>query len=106
MSNIVTFDAEELTVIEKSKAEQIKKTFAAMVKMLEGFEDAYSDVIKSSERGIDKDITKRAKRLRLDIAKVRIEADKARKRSEERRVGKEGSGGWEGGVWRTKRERW
>jgi len=83
MSNIVTFDAEELSVIEKSKAEQIKKTFAPMVKMLEGFEDAYSDVIKSSERGIDKDLTKRAKRLRLDIAKVRIEADKARKSEKE-----------------------
>ena len=83
MSNIVTFDAQELSVIEKSKAEQIKKTFDPMVKMLEGFEEAYSDVIKASEKGIDEDLTKRAKRLRLDIAKIRIEADKVRKSEKE-----------------------
>lgn len=79
MNNIVKIEAEELKVIEKSKAEQIKKTFEPMVIMLEQFEEAYNDVIVASENGIDEDLTKKAKRLRLDIAKIRIEADKVRK---------------------------
>lgn len=83
MTQLVKLDTQELSGIEKSKAEQIKKTFEPMVKMLEGFEEAYSDVIKSSEKGIDEDLTKRAKRLRLDIAKIRIEADKVRKSEKE-----------------------
>lgn len=70
----------ELAQIELSKAEQIAQTFEPMVKMLRGFEESYECLVKSSEEdGISLETTAKAKRLRLDIAKVRIATDKARK---------------------------
>jgi len=79
MKNVLVLDAQELNVIEKSKAEQIKKIFVPMVEMLESFEDQYNDVILESNNKITQGTIYVAKRLRLDIAKIRIEADKARK---------------------------
>lgn len=76
-------DAPELQSIEQSKAEQIKATFEPMVQMLSGFEEAYNEVILESEFGITKEITAKAKRLRIDIAKVRIETEKVRKEQKE-----------------------
>lgn len=66
----------ELDGLEKSKAEQIEAVFAPMVNMLKGFESAY-DEIMAEEQSPEK--SKKAKRLRLDISKVRIDADKVRK---------------------------
>ena len=66
MSNeIVVFDAPELETIEKSKAQKIKDTFEPMAKMLSSFEDAFNEVVKLSEKGIDHDVISKAKRLRL-----------------------------------------
>jgi DNA repair exonuclease SbcCD ATPase subunit len=83
MSELVKFELEELSLVEPSKAAQIKKTFEPMVEMLSEFECFYTDIVKDSEKGIDKDLTGRAKRLRLDIAKVRIEAGKLKDKQKE-----------------------
>lgn len=71
---------QELTGLSDSKAAQVKAVFQPMVKMLEGFESVYSDVM-SEEQTQEK--SEKAKSLRLDIAKVRIKADKARKAQKE-----------------------
>jgi hypothetical protein len=78
-NELVKFDAPELSVIEKSKAEQIKATFEPMAKMLSEFEEKFNEIIKNSEKEVTKEITIKAKRLRIDIGKVRIETDKIRK---------------------------
>lgn len=66
----------ELSGLSESKAAQIKEVFEPMVKMLEGFESAYAEVM-AQEQSEEK--SSQAKRLRLDISKIRIEADKVRK---------------------------
>lgn len=72
--------ATELQALEPSKAEQIKATFEPMVLMLEDFETRYNEIVAQE---ITEEITKQAKRLRLDIAKVRIETEKVRKAQKE-----------------------
>lgn len=75
---LVSFDAPELSVIEKSKAKQIKATFEPMVKMLEEFEEVYNGIMSESKNGITKELCSKAKRARLNIAKIRISTDKVR----------------------------
>lgn len=69
--------------ITESKAEQIKNTFQPMVKMLRGFENDYNDIITASENGINSELSAKAKRLRLDIAKVRIDTGKLKDKQKE-----------------------
>ena len=83
MTNLIKLDAPELTSIEASRAEQIKGIFAPMTEMLAGFEAAYAEVCAAATEGITASVTAQAKRLRLDIAKVRINADKVRKEQKE-----------------------
>jgi len=64
---------EQLTGIEDSKAAQIEATFAPMVELLKGFEGAY-DTVMAMDQSEEKCST--AKRLRLDIAKIRVSAKK------------------------------
>lgn len=70
----------ELDGLSESKAKQIKAVFQPMVEMLESFEATYNDLM-STEQTQDK--SDKAKRLRLVIAKVRINADKVRKSQKE-----------------------
>ncbi|HUX57479.1 MAG TPA: hypothetical protein VMV77_10925 [Bacteroidales bacterium] len=83
METLVKLDAPELQVIEKSKAEAIRATFEPMVAMLQEFETAYNSVITASKKEITEELINAAKRLRLDIGKVRIEAEKLRKEQKE-----------------------
>ena len=83
MTTSLELAAPELEVIEPSKALAIKETFSPMVEMLEGFELKYNNLINDSEIEITKDVSKQAKRIRLDIAKIRIHADKVRKENKE-----------------------
>ncbi len=69
----ITTELKELT---PEKSAQIKAVFDPMVEMLESFEDAYNKVI-AMEPG--EETSKIAKRLRLDIGKIRIQADKKHK---------------------------
>ena len=66
----------ELSGLDESKAKQIEAVFAPMVEMLKGFEAAYDEIAALE---ISPDKCKKAKRLRLDIAQVRIQADQVRK---------------------------
>lgn len=71
---------EELKEVDESKAAQIEAVFAPMVDMLKSFEGQYDEVMaleQTPEKGA------KAKRLRLDIAKIRVQADKARKAQKE-----------------------
>jgi len=81
--NLEITNTPELKTIEDSKAVQIKKTFEPMVEMLETFEGSYQDIITASELEITEAVTKKAKRLRLDIGKVRISTEKLRKTQKE-----------------------
>ena len=79
MSELVTIESvEELKSVDKSKSKQIKETFDPMVKMLEGFEKKYTSIINEADVAITGDVMARAKRLRLDIGKIRISAEKER----------------------------
>lgn len=76
-------EAPELSGLEPSKAEQIKSTFEPMAEMLVKFEGAFSEIVKESKRGITKETADKAKRLRIDIGKVRISTEKLRKDQKE-----------------------
>lgn len=80
MSKELVISAKEFGV-EESKAKQIEDVFVPMVKMLKSFEAQYDEIIKNEV--ITKEVCAKAKRLRLDISKVRIEADKVRKSEKE-----------------------
>ena len=82
-TTIVKLEAPELTMIEESKAEAIRATFEPMVEMLKTFEDAFNEIVRDADEKIDEEITSRAKRLRIDIGKVRIETEKIRKEQKE-----------------------
>ena len=82
-TELIKLDSIELTMIDKSKAEQIRAVFTPMVKMLEGFEAAYNEVLQDAEKEINGNVMANAKRVRLDIAKIRIAAEKVRKEQKE-----------------------
>ena len=78
---LVKKENEQLKGLEESKAAQIKAVFQPMVEMLESFEAKYKEVVKLE---ISPDKCKEAKRLRISIARVRIDADKVRKVQKEK----------------------
>lgn len=73
----------ELSAIEESKAQKIKNTFEPMVQMLDGFENDYKELIGLANQEVTLEITKKAKRLRIDIGKVRIETGKLKDKQKE-----------------------
>ena len=74
----VSLDTPELAALPPSKAEQVRAVFLPMADMLQGFEDEYNSVMAEAAEEVTPEVSKRARRLRLDIAKVRIDAEKAR----------------------------
>lgn len=82
-NEIMKFDAPELTVIEESKAQKIKDTFEPMAKMLTDFEEAYTGIVSEAKNEITKDVTTKAKILRLQIGKVRTETGKLKDKQKE-----------------------
>ena len=75
MNDLIVREDKELKGLDESKAAQIKAVFQPMVKMLEDFEEQYNQVIALE---VNPETCATAKRLRLDVAKVRIAADKVR----------------------------
>jgi len=69
--------------LEKSKAQKIEETFSPMVSMLKKFESAYNEVISVSDDEKDKKHCEKAKRLRIEIGKVRIETGKLKDKQKE-----------------------
>lgn len=82
-TTIVKLEAPELQTIEKSKAEKIKATFEPMAKMLLEFEKAFLEVTSEAKKEITKDVIIKAKRLRIDIGKVRTNTENLRKAEKE-----------------------
>lgn len=82
-NELIKINSPELQVLDKSKAEQIKTTFQPMAEMISQFEEAYNHIISDASKEITKDITSRAKRLRIDIGKVRIETGKLKDKQKE-----------------------
>ena len=83
-TQLVNFEAPELIAVEPSKAKQIKETFLPMAEMLETFEERFNDIISESKNGITQDLSLKAKRLRLDVAQVRIETGKLKDKQKEK----------------------
>lgn len=83
MNELVKFDTPELLAVEPSKAVLIKAAFEPMVQMLEAFEEKYNSVISESVVEITNEVSAKAKRLRLDIGRVRIETGKTKDKQKE-----------------------
>lgn len=66
----------ELEGLSPSKADQLKAIYYPMIEAVQGFEKSVNELM-SEEHSEEK--ARKAKVLRLDIAKMRIKADKARK---------------------------
>lgn len=77
-TGLVKFDSPELMAIEPSKAKHITETFVPMSKMVSGIEGDFSKIIEQAEKGITKEVIARARRLRLDIVKVRTATGRAK----------------------------
>jgi len=77
------FETKELKVIEQSRAVQIKKTFEPMAEMLAGFEADYLELIGDAKKGITQETCNKAKRLRLNIGRVRIDTGKLKDKQKE-----------------------
>lgn len=75
---LIALDVPEFQSLSPSKAEQIRNTFLPMAETLAEFEVAFTDVTQRAANGITKEISADARRVRLDIAKIRIAAEKAR----------------------------
>lgn len=73
----------ELSLISKEKSQKIKETFDPMHEMLSSFEQSYNKIISDSKNEITSDLVDSAKRLRLDISKVRIETGKIKDKQKE-----------------------
>ena len=82
-NEIIKIDAPELNGVEKSKAEKIRQTFEPMAVMLSEFEKSFNDILKESNQKITKEVTQKAKRLRIDIGRVRIETGKLKDKQKE-----------------------
>jgi hypothetical protein len=62
-----------------SKADQIRAVFIPMAELAEAFDDDFNAVMAEAAKEVTPDVSARARRLRLDIAKVRVQAEHARK---------------------------
>lgn len=82
-TEIVKLETPELEGLEKSKADKIKETFEPMAKMLSEFEEQYNNILSESKNEITQELTAKAKRVRLDIGKVRIETGKLKDKQKE-----------------------
>ena len=77
MNEIMLQETAVLKELEPSKGAQILAVFVPMGKMLESFENQYNDIISME---VGPEACAKAKRLRLDIAKIRINTDKEHKK--------------------------
>ena len=82
-NEIIKLEVQELSLLEESKAQKIKETFLPMSKMLSDFEDQYNVLIEESKSGITQEICAKAKRIRIDIGRVRIETGKLKDKQKE-----------------------
>lgn len=74
----LALDVPEFANLPAAKSEQIRNTFLPMADAVERFEDAYNAVMAEAAEAVTPEVSAKARRLRLDIAKIRVAADKAR----------------------------
>lgn len=79
MNTKIQIKTPELEQLEPSKADQIRATFLPMADMLDRFNDEYHQIIQTADSDIDEQLTQQARALRLEIRKVRLETENARK---------------------------
>jgi hypothetical protein len=82
-TELITIDLPELKSIEISKAEQIKAVFIPLSDQLLTFEERYNEIVSESEKEVTTELVSAAKRLKLDISKIRISTEKTRKEQKE-----------------------
>lgn len=80
---LISITSPELSAIEPSKAVQIKAVFDTIADTIQCFEGRYNAIITEADGPITKEITAKAKSLRLEISKVRITTEKTRKAQKE-----------------------
>ncbi len=92
MSEIVKLNVDQYG-LQENKAEEIKRMYLPMIEMLEVMEERFNEIVS---KPITKELVPEAKRLRLDIAQVRIKGNKAREegKAESLRIGKAVQGGY------------
>lgn len=76
---VLVLETPEMAALPPSKSEQIRNVFVPMADMLKEFEGDYAQIAQEALFEITPELSARARRLRLDIAKVRIGAEHARK---------------------------
>lgn len=76
-------DCPEMTAIAASRADAIRESFMPMANMVGLFEERYAAIMQDAGAGITKQVMASARRLRLDIAKVRTETERVRKAEKE-----------------------
>ena len=65
--------------LDTSMAERLRNTFGPMADMLEEFEGLYTGIVEEMKtKGMSHELSRKAKRLRLDIMKIRTGAEKKR----------------------------
>ncbi len=82
-TSVMKLETPELESIEKSRASQIRAVFIPMTEMLGQFEKEYNHLVAEAEKGVTKEISQKAKRVRLNIGKVRIETGKLKDKQKE-----------------------
>ena len=80
---LIKLESPELARINESRAEQIKSTFDPMVAMLSDFESAFNEIISEAKTEVNQELIDKAKRLRIDISKIRIDTGKLKDKQKE-----------------------
>ena len=80
---LIKLTTPDLLKIDESKSNQIRKVFEPMANMLAEFETDFNAISEESSVEITKKTTVNARALRLQIAKVRIQTEKARKQQKQ-----------------------
>ncbi len=79
MSQIIKIEPAELALIPKEKSQQIRDLFLPMAESLSKLENRFNDIMADTEFGVEDDQVQLARKLKDDIAQVRIKTEKARK---------------------------
>lgn len=80
---IIKIEAPEMVGVEPSRAEQIRAVFAPMATMVAGFEERFRQVQEEAAAGITREVCAKARRVRLDMVKVRGLTENVRKAQKE-----------------------
>lgn len=75
----LTLETTEMSVLDSSKKAELIKAFSPKLEEINAFNDGYSKIVAVKDEDLTPEIAANAKRMRLDIGKVRTSTDKMRK---------------------------